>query len=99
MRKNIAINVLLFLIGVVLQIILIGTSPKINCNEIWNQFYIILNSLIIEYLILVATQLIFTLFITKRPAKELFFNLLFFTIFYLIVFVYLFNNYRQEICR
>ena len=99
MKKNIIITILFISIGLILQIILIGTSPKINCNEVWNQLHIFLKILVVEYLILVAIQSVFICFIKKGTNKELFYNLLFFTIAYLVVFVCLFNNYRQEICR
>ena len=98
MKRNIILNILLFLIGVFLQVILVGTSPKIDCSEIWNQFYILLNSLIIEYAILIVIQITILIFL-KRKTKELVASFLLFTILYLIVFVYLFYNYHQEICR
>lgn len=97
-RINIVLMAILLFIGFFLQNILIGTSPKINCDEIVSQFYVFLNTIIVEYIILISIQLAILKFVNRRELKEIIIHTVLFTILYTILFYYLFNGYRQNIC-
>ena len=96
MAKNIILTLGLLILGLCLQVILIGTSPRIASNELINQFYVLCKSLIIQYIILLMIQFVVLKFGFRVKTRELFIYTIFFTLFYYISFVYFFYNYIQD---
>lgn len=96
MVKNIVLTLVLLILGLFLQVILIGTSPRIASDELINQFFVLCKSLIVEYIILLTIQFVVLKFGFRVKTRELFIYTLFFTLFYLISFAYFFYNYAQD---
>ncbi len=96
MAKNIILTLVLLILGLCLQVILIGTSPRIASNELINQFFVLCKSLVVEYIILLTIQFVALKFGFKVKTRELFIYLVVFTLFYLVSFVYFFYNYAQD---
>ncbi|SHG98627.1 hypothetical protein SAMN05444372_112122 [Flavobacterium micromati] len=99
MRKKIILTIVLFLISLSLQVILIGTSPKVNCDEIKQQLYVFLDTLIIEYVFFILIDILFLKFLFKCAFKSIAINVLIFTLLFVGIFIYLFYGYYNEICN
>jgi|688.fasta_scaffold682993_2 hypothetical protein len=98
MKKAIILICFLLLIAFIMQIILIGTSPKIDCNEIKMQFYILIEILIIQYIVLVLIEILILKFLIKSEFKNSIKSVLIFTILFISIFTYLFCRYYNDIC-
>jgi len=96
MLKGIIIAVICLAIGVFLQVILIDTSPRILCNEILNQLYQLLKSLILEYGVLTLLLLAVNRYIIKIKKADNLISLAIFTILYILIFAYMFNTYANK---
>ena len=99
MKKTILMVGVLLLIAFVMQIILIGTSPKIDCDYIKNQLYFLTETLIIQYLILVFIEILFLKFWIKSEIKKSIKSVLIFTILFIGMFAYLFWEYYNDLCN
>ena len=98
MKKAIILICFLLLIAFIMQITLIGTSPKIDCNEIKMQFYILIETLIIQYIVLVLIEILILKFLIKSEFKNSIKSVLIFTILFISIFTYLFCRYYNDIC-
>lgn len=96
MVKNIIVAIVLLFLGGCLQVILIGTSPRIDCDDLTNQLFLLLKSLSIEYLILACIQFSISKFVFKMRGKQLLVLIISFTLLYLLFFLFLFNSYSKE---
>ncbi|KFF06464.1 hypothetical protein B0A68_20360 [Flavobacterium reichenbachii] len=94
----ILITIFLF-ISLLLQLLLVGTAPKINCDEVYQQLNLFINTLIVEYAILVLVKILLLKFILKVDFKKILFSILVFTLLYISTFIYLFFSYYEQICR
>lgn len=99
MKKSLILIVVLILITAFLQIILFGTSPKIECSEMNHQFYILLQNSIYQYLILLLIEILFLLSWFKKDFKKIAISVLIFTILFSSVFGCCFYAYYQAICQ
>lgn len=98
MKKEIILLCVFILIAFILQTILVGTSPKIECGELESQFYFLLQSLIIQYLILICLKILILKFWIKSNFKKSSNVIIVFTIIFLTVFAYLFYGYSRDVC-
>lgn len=96
MLKGIIIAVISLAIGVFLQVILIDTSPRLLCNEVLNQLFLILKSLILEYVVLVLLLLAVNKYIFKIKKMDNLISLVIFTVLYILFFAYMFNAYANK---
>lgn len=99
MKKQIFLTSFLLLISFCLQTILIGTSPKIDCSQIKTQFYIIAETLLIQYIVLIIIEILILKFWIKSDFKKNIKIVLIFTILFLSIFGYLFYGYYNDICN
>jgi hypothetical protein len=96
MKKGVITALLILIVGIILQMILIETSPKILCNSVSEQMLLLLESLMFEFLglsILLVAINKFVLQINWKSSLKVF---IMFTVIYVITFVYLLNNYVNK---
>ncbi len=96
MRKILLTTLLCLAIGIFLQFILIETSPYILCDEIPNQLYFLVKSLVLEYVVLAALFMIVNKLLLKIKKKENLTGLVVFTAIYILSFSYLFYEYARK---
>ena len=90
MKKQIFLTSFLLLLSFCLQTILIGTSPKIDCSQIKTQFYVITETVLIQYIALILIEILILKFWIKSDLKKNIRIVLIFTVLFLCVFTYLF---------
>ncbi|MBE8723355.1 hypothetical protein C4F50_00230 [Flavobacterium sp. KB82] len=98
MKKALILTVVLFIIALFLQLLLFGTSPKIECSEINSQFYNLLQQSLYHYLILLVLQILFLKFWFKTDFKKSAVTVLLFTFLFLSIFSFFYYRYYNEIC-
>ncbi len=99
MKKQIFLTSFLLLLSFCLQTILIGTSPNIDCSQIKTQFYVIAQTLLIQYIVLILIEILILKFWIKSDLKKSIKLVLIFTILFLGIFAYLFYGYYNDICN
>ena len=99
MKKQIFLTSFLLLLSFCLQTILIGTSPKIDCSQIKTQFYVITETVLIQYIALILIEILILKFWIKSDLKKNIRIVLIFTVLFLCVFTYLFYEYYNDICN
>jgi hypothetical protein len=85
-------------VGVFLQFVLIETSPRIDCAEKFNQLLIMLQTIAIEFVLLLIGLFSINKLILKLKRNQNVIYLLVFTGFYTLIFLFFYSNYANKCC-